>query len=97
MNTRATRLVVALGLLAGCSSLPDVERSPSSPTLSATGVGPVAFGAPLAESELLLGEKATGQDTGAACRYVEFGSLPGLRFTVVDGVRSGQRPRRERR
>ena len=86
MNTRATWIVVALGLLAGCGSLPDVERKPPSPTLLATGVGPVAFGVPLAESELLLGEKASGQDTGAACRYVEFGSLPGLRFTVLDGV-----------
>lgn len=87
MNTRATCLVAAaLGLLAGCGSLPAVQRAPSSPTLSATGVGPVAFGVPLAESELLLGEKAIGQDTGAACRYVEFRSLPGLRFTVLDGV-----------
>lgn len=86
MNTRATCVIVALGLLAGCGSLPDVQRAPSPPTLSATGVGPVAFGVPLTESELLLGEKATGEDSGAVCRYVEFGSLPGLRFTVVDGV-----------
>jgi hypothetical protein len=86
MNTRATCLAAALGLLAGCGSLPDVQRTPSSSMLSATGAGPVAFGVPLAESELLLGEKATGQDAGTACRYVEFGSLPGLRFTVVDGV-----------
>jgi hypothetical protein len=27
-----------------------------------------------------------GPDDGAACRYVEFRSLPGLRFTVLDGV-----------
>ena len=86
MNTRAICLVAVLGLLAGCGSLPDLQRAPSSPTLSATGVGPVAFGVPLAESELLLGEKATGEDAGAACRYVEFRSLPGLRFTVLDGV-----------
>jgi hypothetical protein len=86
MNTRAACLVVALGLLAGCGSLPDAPRASSSSTLSATGVGPVAFGVTLAENELLLGEKASGQDAEAACRYVEFGSLPGLRFTVRDGV-----------
>jgi hypothetical protein len=86
MNTRTHGIVVVLGLLSGCGSLPDVQPKQSSTTLLATGVGPVAFGAPLAESELLLGEKATGPDTGAACRYVEFSSLPGLRFTVVDGV-----------
>jgi hypothetical protein len=86
MKRRATCLVVALGLLTGCGSLPTVEFDASAPTLTATGVGAVAFGVSLAESELLLGEKATGADAGAACRYVGFASLPGLRFTVVDGI-----------
>jgi len=86
MTTRAACLIVAAGLVAGCGSLPTVERGPSGPTLIATGVGAVAFGVSLAESELLLGEKATGQDADAACRYVGFASLPGLRFTVRDGV-----------
>jgi hypothetical protein len=86
MKRRAACLVVALGLLTGCGSLPTVGFDTSAPTLTATGVGAVAFGVSLAESEILLGEKATGADAGAACRYVEFASLPGLRFTVVDGI-----------
>jgi len=86
MITRATHLVAAVGLLAGCGSLPTVGLETSAPTLTATGVGAVAFGVSLAESELLLGEKATGADTDAACRYVAFASLPGLRFTVRDGI-----------
>ena len=86
MSTRFPCLVVALGLVAGCGSLPVQEPAPSAPTLLATGVGPVAFGVPLAENELLLGEKALGRDAGAACSQVEFASLPGLRFTVREGV-----------
>jgi len=87
MDRRATCLVVALGLLTGCGSLPTVGLETSAPTtLTATGVGAVAFGVSLAESELLVGEKATGADAGADCRYVGFASLPGLRFTVRDGI-----------
>ena len=88
MTIRLLCLSVLLGVLAGCGAVPALEWAPSSstPTLLATGVGPVAFGVSLAENELLLGEKATGPDAGAACRQVEFGSLPGLRFTVRDGV-----------
>lgn len=85
MTTRSLCITVCLGLASGCGSLPSFERPPATPLL-ATGVGPVAFGSPLAESELLLGEKSFGEDGQGACRYVEFGSLPGLRFTVRDGV-----------
>ena len=57
-----------------------------SPPLRATGIGPVAFGTSLAENELLVGEKSVARDGEAACRHVEFRSLPGLIFTVADGV-----------
>lgn len=86
MTARLLCLSVLLGLLAGCGAVPAFEPASPAPTLLATGVGPVSFGVSLAENELLLGEKATGQNAEAACRHVEFGSLPGLRFTVRDGV-----------
>jgi hypothetical protein len=54
--------------------------------LRTTGAGAVAFGASLAETELMVGSKASGSNSEAACRYVEFSSLPGLRFTVENGV-----------
>lgn len=34
----------------------------------------------------MIGAKASGPTTDSACRYVEFSSMPGLRFTVQDGV-----------
>jgi hypothetical protein len=54
--------------------------------LRSAGVGPVTFGQTLAEAERAAGAKAAEPATDAACRYVEFGSLPGVRFTVEDGV-----------
>lgn len=86
MNTRALCLIAVLVVVTGCGALPAFERGSSRPQLLATGVGPVVFGKSLGESELALGEKAVGVDTGATCRYVAFDSLPGLRFTVRDGV-----------
>jgi hypothetical protein len=76
---RRCRLAIAiLAGIAGCATSPAVLRP--------TGVGAVAFGTSLAETELMVGEKASGPGTDAACRYVEFGGLPGLRFTVENGV-----------
>jgi len=76
---RGSRWVVAiLAGVAGCATNPMVLRS--------TGAGAVAFGASLAETELMVGAKASGPDADAACRYVEFSTLPGLRFTVENGV-----------
>jgi len=76
---RGSRWVVAiLAGVAGCATNPVVLRS--------TGAGAVAFGASLAETELMVGAKASGPDADAACRYVEFSTLPGLRFTVENGV-----------
>ena len=73
-------MVAILAGIAGCATSPGVLRS--------TGAGAVAFGASLAETELMVGSKASasGSSGDAACRYVEFGSLPGLRFTVENGV-----------
>jgi len=68
-----------LVVIAGCSTTgPLVLRS--------TGAGAVAFGTSLADTELMIGAKASGPITDAACRYVEFSSMPGLRFTVENGV-----------
>jgi len=73
-------MVAIVAGVAGCATSPVVLRS--------TGVGAVAFGASLAEIELMVGSKASasGSSSDAACRYVEFGSLPGLRFTVENDV-----------
>lgn len=77
--TKRSRLAVAiLAGIAGCATNPVVLRP--------TGAGAVAFGTSLAETELIVGAKASGSGTDAACRYVEFSSLPGLRFTVENGV-----------
>jgi hypothetical protein len=78
MNTRCRLAVALLAGIASCATSPVVLRS--------TGAGAVAFGAALAEAELMVGSKASGPGTDAACRYVEFSSLPGLRFTVENGV-----------
>lgn len=78
MNRPCRLAVVILAGVAGCATNPVVLR--------ATGAGPVAFGASLAETEVMVGAKASGPSTDAACRYVEFGSLPGLVFTVDNGV-----------
>lgn len=78
LNARSILLLALLGVTAGCATNAVVLRS--------TGAGPVAFGASLAEVELMVGEKASGQVPAAGCGYVEFRSLPGLRFTVDQGV-----------
>jgi hypothetical protein len=71
-------LLLLVAGLAGCQS--------TAPVLRYTGVGAVAFGGSLAETQVLLGESVAGQVTGAACQFVEFDALPGLRFMVEDGV-----------
>jgi uncharacterized protein (AIM24 family) len=71
-------MIVIVAGIAGCATSPVVLRS--------TGAGAVAFGASLAETELMVGSKGAGSNSDAACRYVEFSSLPGLRFTVENGV-----------
>ena len=71
-------MIAIVAGIAGCATSPVVLRS--------TGAGAVAFGASLAETELMVGSKASGSSSDAACRYVEFSSLPGLRFTVENGV-----------
>jgi len=78
MKLRVLTLLAFLAGAAGCAASPAVLRP--------TGVGAVAFGASLAETELMVGEKAADLSADPACRYVEFGSMPGIRFTVVDGV-----------
>jgi hypothetical protein len=79
MNRGCGPAVGLLVVIAGCSTTsPLVLRS--------TGAGAVAFGTSLAETELMVGVKASGPMTEATCRYVEFSSMPGLRFTVQDGV-----------
>jgi hypothetical protein len=78
MIRRSRLAFVILAAVAGCAPSPVVLRS--------TGAGAVAFGTSLAETELMVGSKASGSSTDAACRYVEFSSLPGLRFTVENGV-----------
>ncbi len=78
LNARYLPLIALLGVTAGCATSPVVLR--------ATGAGPVAFGGSLAEAELMVGEKTSGQHQDAGCGYVEFRSLPGLRFTVENGV-----------
>lgn len=79
-------LIALLAVLVGCGSR-DILRDPSpESTLRSTGAGPVAFGNSLAETELMVGEKSRALEGDAGCRYVEFGALPGLRFTVNDGI-----------
>jgi hypothetical protein len=78
LNARYQLLIALLCVTAGCATSPVVLRS--------TGAGAVAFGGSLAEAELMVGEKASGQHQDAGCGYVEFRSLPGLRFTVEGGV-----------
>lgn len=78
LNARYLPLIALLGVTAGCATSPVVLRP--------TGAGAVAFGGSLAEAELMVGEKASGQRQDAGCGYVEFRSLPGLRFTVENGV-----------
>lgn len=78
LNVRYIPLVALLGVAAGCATSPVVLRS--------TGAGAVAFGGSLAEAELMVGEKASGQVPDAGCGSVEFRSLPGLRFRVESGV-----------
>jgi hypothetical protein len=78
LNARHLPLIALLGVTAGCATSPVVLRP--------TGAGAVAFGGALAEAELMVGEKASGQRQDAGCGYVEFRSLPGLRFTVENGV-----------
>lgn len=78
MNARLLPLIAGLAVASGCATSPAVLRS--------TGAGPVAFGASLAETEVMVGEKASGRVAADACGYVEFPSLPGLRFTVDQGV-----------
>jgi hypothetical protein len=79
MTRRSWLAVACLAAIAGCASTSPV-------VLRSTGAGAVAFGTSLAETELMVGTKASGPDAEAACRYVEFSSLPGLRFTVESGV-----------
>ena len=82
---RGSRWMVAiLAGVAGCATSPVVLRS--------TGAGPVAFGASLAETELMVGSKASGSSSDPACRYVEFSSLPGLRFTVENTIVTTRSP-----
>lgn len=76
--------------LAGCAmgggaSDPAPDAS-SRIKLSATGVGPLSFGDSLAETEKKLGEQARGLAGDARCGYVGFDSLPGLQFTVKEGI-----------
>ena len=86
MNARSLLAVTLLAGVVGCAAGPILPRPDGARVLRATGVGAVAFGASLAETELLVGEKAVARGGDAACRYVEFPSLPGLLFTVDGGV-----------
>lgn len=78
LNVRLALLIALVGVSTGCATRTAVLRS--------TGAGAVAFGGSLAEAQLMVGEKASGQVPDAGCGYVEFRSLPGLRFTVENGV-----------
>jgi hypothetical protein len=78
MITRSRLAIAILAGIAGCATNPVVLRS--------TGAGAVAFGTSLTETELMVGAKASGSSTDSACQYVEFSSLPGLRFTVESGI-----------
>jgi hypothetical protein len=77
-----TLLVGAAGCAAGERPL---DRTPEG-MLKATGAGAVTFGDTLAEAEKKMGEKARGVGGDARCGYVEFDSLPRLRFTVMAGI-----------
>lgn len=78
MTARALLMIAFLAGCGGCATSPVALR--------ATGAGAVRFGDTLEQAERAAGARATGQAAEAACRYVEFASLPGLRFTVEDGV-----------
>jgi hypothetical protein len=73
-----TLVLLLVAAVTGCSS--------TAPVLRYNGVGAVAFGGSLAETEVLLGESVAGRITDTACQFVEFDALPGLRFMVEDGV-----------
>jgi hypothetical protein len=79
-------LTALLSVVAGCGAQDALPDPALESTLRFSGVGPVAFGNSLAETELMVGEKSRGLEGDAGCRYVEFSALPGLRFTVRDGI-----------
>jgi hypothetical protein len=84
---RGSLLPVALfSAVAGCAAADVLRDTSSGSTLRVQGVGHVVFGNSLAETESLGGEKARGLGGDAACQYVEFDALPGLRFTVQGGI-----------
>ena len=82
--SRTFTIILLSCLLVACASGSALRST--TPVLRSTGVGPVAFGSTLAETEVLLGDRAAPPVRGAGCQFVEFGSLPGLRFMVEDGV-----------
>jgi hypothetical protein len=94
MRNRYLLLTALVAGMAGCATGGGASDPPpgspsdaaSKTTLTPTGVGPLAFGESLAEAEKKLGEKAHGLAGDARCGYVGFDSLPGLQFTVKEGI-----------
>jgi hypothetical protein len=90
-----THLVVVFMLLAGCSS----SESPGSstarsltpthqvPILSPAGFGPIEFGMKVEEAEHVAGLRSDPRiKLNRDCDYIQFLSLPGVRFMVESGV-----------
>lgn len=93
-------LLAALALLGACTDRAQAPgahaRSASipapqpaldvAPRLSATGVGPIRFGMPLAQAQAVAGKASLPESFDPACSMVRFAALPGLRFMVENGT-----------
>jgi hypothetical protein len=82
-------LLAVLLLLVGCSpSEPPSPHLPDpAPTLSWDGYGPIRFGMTVDQAVATAGPRdESGRELDPSCDYIQFASLPGIRFMVEKGV-----------
>ena len=88
MSMRVPILAILL-LLAGCSpsESPSHQRADPVPKLSWEGYGPIRFGMTVAQAVAIAGPRdESGRVLDPSCDYIQFASLPGVRFMVERGV-----------
>lgn len=90
--------IAAFVMLAGCEQkpvplekvMPPPPVKPAKPTdlmLSTQGVGPVAFGTPLSQVEISLGQAMRLDEAdNPECSFIAFKALPKVRFMVEKGM-----------